>query len=51
MKTLVKNNSLPVYTYKLENGISNIKGGVSVLTNLDYPEKIINVTKKVLSDL
>jgi DNA mismatch repair ATPase MutS len=51
MKTLVKNNNLPVYTYKLENGISNIKGGVSVLTNLNYPTNIINTTKKVLSNL
>lgn len=30
------------YTYKLIKGISNIKGGVRVLKDMQYPEEIIN---------
>jgi hypothetical protein len=40
-----------VYTYKLESGISNIKGGVKVLRDLDYPEYIINETKRMIQDI
>ena len=51
MKTTIGENGLPNYSYKINNGISNIKGGVSVLINLKYPNKIIDVTKNILSDL
>jgi hypothetical protein len=39
------NNKLN-YTYKLDKGISNVKGGINVLTDLNYPSEIINNTKK-----
>ena len=51
MKTTIDENGLPNYSYKINNGISNIKGGVSVLINLKYPNKIIDITKNILSDL
>ena len=41
-----KNNF--TYTYQLEKGISTVKGGVKVLTDLAYPKEIINQMKKVL---
>jgi DNA mismatch repair ATPase MutS len=39
------------YTYKLEKGISNIKGGVKVLKDLNYPTEIIESMNKVLKDI
>ena len=50
MKTTVINNN-PDYTYKITNGISKIKGGVCVLKQLRYPQKIIDTTTKVLEKL
>jgi len=50
MKTIITNNN-PIYTYKMINGISIIKGGVSVLKNLNYPDKIINLTTTILEKL
>jgi hypothetical protein len=44
-----KNNF--TYTYQLEKGISNVKGGVKVLTDLAYPKEIINQMKKVLTEI
>ena len=44
-----KNNF--TYTYQLEKGISTIKGGVKVLTDLKYPTEIINSMKKVLTEI
>lgn len=44
MKTLSTGN----YTYKLEKGISNIKGGVKVLTDLNYPSSIVEETKNMV---
>jgi hypothetical protein len=35
-----------LYTYKLKKGISNIKGGISVLTEMNYPKEIIENTQK-----
>jgi DNA mismatch repair ATPase MutS len=32
------------YTYKLELGISNVKGGINVLTEMNYPKEIIQNT-------
>ena len=51
MKTLEDENKNPVYTYKITNGISTIKGGVSVLRNLDYPENIIKMSLLVLEKI
>ena len=39
------------YTYKLEKGISYIKGGVKVLKDLEYPMEIINNTNATLQEL
>jgi DNA mismatch repair ATPase MutS len=39
------------YTYKLINGISQVKGGVKVLKDLEYPIEIINNTKLLLNSL
>ncbi len=51
MKTLFKENNDPQYTYKITNGISTVKGGVSVLKNLNYPENIINMTNRILEKI
>ena len=32
------------YTYKLESGISQVKGGINVLTEMNYPKEIIDNT-------
>ena len=48
MKTLFNKNKDPIYTYKISNGISNVKGGVSVLKNLNYPKSIIKNTYDIL---
>jgi hypothetical protein len=34
------------YTYKMELGISEVKGGINVLTEMDYPKEIIENTIK-----
>jgi hypothetical protein len=39
------------YTYKLEKGISYIKGGIKVLKDLDYPPEIIKNTNATLQEL
>jgi len=39
------------YTYKMEKGMSTIKGGVKVLKDLDYPIEIIDTTINTLKEL
>ena len=39
------------YTYKMEKGMSYIKGGVKVLRDLEYPNEIINMTTETLKEL
>lgn len=39
-----KNNKRIIYTYKMAPGISEVKGGINVLTNLNYPKEIIDRT-------
>ena len=39
------------YTYKMEKGISEIKGGIKVLKDLEYPAEIINTTSNTLKEL
>jgi hypothetical protein len=41
MKTIPTENNTFCYTYQLEQGISNIKGGIKVLTELNYPKMIV----------
>ncbi len=51
MKTKLDNNNNPIYTYKITNGISTVKGGVSVLRNLEYPENIIKMSNRILEKI
>ena len=39
------------YTYLLKTGISNVKGGVKVLNDLEYPHEIIEETQKIIKGL
>ena len=50
MLTKIKDHE-PTYLYKLVNGKSTLKGGVSVLKKLDYPSYILDETKKILTKL
>lgn len=50
MKTHIKDN-VSTYLYKLVNGKSGLKGGVSVLKNLDYPADILSETQSILRKL
>jgi len=43
MKTLKKNDNFS-YTYELEKGISKVKGGLKVLSDMDYPKEILDQT-------
>ena len=45
MVTRKINNKL-IYTYKLDVGISEVKGGINVLTDMNYPKEIIDNTIK-----
>ena len=40
-----------LYIVKIIKGYSKIKGGISVLKDLDYPENIINSAKDILNKL
>lgn len=50
MKILEKEDDFE-YSYKLINGISQIKGGIKVLKDLEYPNEIILNTKNILDSL
>ncbi len=39
------------YTYKLVDGVSDIKGGVKVLKDLEYPEGIVSNTQKLMNKM
>ena len=39
------------YTYKLSSGMSNVKGGVKVLNDLEYPDEIVSGTREIIDDL
>ena len=45
------NNDDFSYTYKIKKGISSIKGGVKVLNDLNYPQEIVENTKKIINNL
>jgi hypothetical protein len=51
MKVIKNEDDTFVYTYELSNGVSNIKGGVKVLLDLDYPTHIVDLTKKIVKKL
>jgi DNA mismatch repair ATPase MutS len=40
MVTEKKNHKI-IFMYKLERGISEVKGGINVLTEMNYPKEII----------
>ena len=46
MKILSAPNKDFVYTYKITPGISKIKGGSKVFTDLSYPNEIIEKMRK-----
>jgi DNA mismatch repair ATPase MutS len=48
---VIKNDDNIEYTYKFNEGISNIKGGINVLKDLNYPDKIINKTEEIIKTL
>lgn len=50
MKTIMTNNK-PQYFYKIQSGISEIKGAITVLKDLGYPENLINETKNIIEHL
>jgi DNA mismatch repair ATPase MutS len=35
------------YTYKIKKGISNIKGGIRVLKDMNYPDHIIKTFQDI----
>ena len=41
-----KTNNKLIYKYKLSEGISEVKGGITVLTEMNYPKEIIDNTIK-----
>lgn len=47
MNTLVENNDF-IFKYNIKKGISTIKGGINVLIQFDYPDKIIKDAEVVL---
>ena len=49
METKVIGNQLS-YQYKIKSGISNIKGGIQVLYDLDYPEDITKEANTILNN-
>jgi DNA mismatch repair ATPase MutS len=53
MKILIDNNDNDKmkYTYKISKGISDIKGGLSVLKDLNYPDVIIKESNKLLKTI
>jgi DNA mismatch repair ATPase MutS len=44
MITQINENKKLTYTYKMDKGISEVKGGINVLTDLNYPKEIIDRT-------
>jgi len=47
MKTIKKNDNFE-YTYSLIEGISKTKGGLKVLTDMNYPKEIIDQTNELM---
>ena len=60
INSIIENNHMNVikindfdfqYTYKMYPGISDIKGGLKVLADLNYPEYILNESNKLLKTM
>ena len=51
MKINTKENGEFLYTYKLDSGISDVKGGIKVLNDLEYPTEIIENTNNLIGQL
>ena len=60
INSIIENNHMNVikindfdfkYTYKMDKGISNIKGGLKVLADLNYPEYILNESNNLLKTM
>ena len=51
MKVSVEEDYNVKYLYKLERGVSKIKGGIKVLYDLEYPKTIIENTKQLLMSM
>ena len=49
MEILNENKKIK-YTYKLKKGINEVKGGIIVLKNLNYPKQIIEKTESILAN-
>ena len=45
MVTNIEKNKL-YYKYIIDKGISNVKGGLEVLKDLEYPDELVNVANK-----
>jgi len=50
MNTIIEND-IPHYHYKLIKGISNVKGGITVLKELNYPDEIISSSREIIKEL
>ena len=48
---ICNNNNKFKYTYKLEKGISSIKGGSKVLNDLNYPSDIIDDVNYIIDKI
>jgi len=57
LDNIIQNNNMEIekidnfnfnYKYKLISGISSIKGGIKVLYDLEYPEKILDLSNKMI---
>ena len=50
MKTVIVDD-IPKYYYKIQDGISKVKGGITVLKEIDYPEEILKNSRTILNKL
>ena len=51
MEIINDHNNNFKYTYKVVSGISNVKGGIKVLKDLDFPKEIISSAISVIDKL
>ena len=51
MNVISKDNFNFNYTYKINYGISEIKGGLKILKDLKYPDFVLNESNKLLTTL
>jgi DNA mismatch repair ATPase MutS len=48
---VLKDDSSIKYTYELEKGISTVQGGIQILKDMNYPQKILDQTQFVNSKI